>query len=607
MTSQGSIAEKLCDAAMKGDLRRGFTFVDEQGETFYSFGEIAEWAAQYAAAMLRLGLRRGERVALALPKSEEFVGAFLGAIHAGLVPVPMYPPQGLGKLGFYLEHARHILRASQSTLLITSAQVKTVLGSLIGGKTRFIRTVEGLGVDGTKAPLTRSNADDPAFLQFTSGSTSRPKGVLLTHGNIGANVGFFTEGLKANRDDVGCSWLPLYHDMGLIGFVLAPIFNCTPAVLMSPYVFLKRPVEWLRRISRHRATISFAPNFGYELCASRVRERDREALDLSSWRVAGCGAEPIQASTLERFHACFKSVGFDQKAFTAAYGLAENTLAVCFSSVGTPPQSERVSLHSLTSDGFAAPVDADDPSGIKLVNCGRPLRGQELAIVDGSGNRCAPRQVGEIVIRGPAVMRGYYNDSMATADVIKKGWLHTGDLGFLVDGELFVCGRIKDLIITAGRNYYPADIEWIASDVPGLRPGRVVAFGLTVAESDEGAERVVICAETKTRPLNRPALAEQVASHVLEALGLRVSEVLLLDRGSLPRTSSGKLQRNKTRELYLTGGLETASRNEGKLALFGHLAGSQWGFFKSRVNSAIFGWGPRLKPQPDDSQNGPVH
>jgi acyl-CoA synthetase (AMP-forming)/AMP-acid ligase II len=589
MAAPKSIPAALYDAASQGDSWRGFTFVSEEGEAFYSFEEMAGRTARYAAAMLRKGLHPGDRVALALPDNAEFVFSFLGAMHAGLVPVPMYPPQGLGKLGFYLEHARHILRVSGASLLITSAQVKTVLGSLIGGSLRSISTVQTLGVDDTAAPLARLRPEDTAFLQFTSGSTSRPKGVVLTHESLSTNTQCISAGLELNPDDVGCAWLPLYHDMGLIGFVMTPITNCIPVVLMSPFVFLKRPVEWLRRMTRHRATVSFAPNFGYGLCASRVRERDCETLDLSHWRVAGCGAEPIQISTLENFHARFKAVGFDHKAFTLAYGLAENTLAVTFSPLSTAPRSERVRWDELTADGFASAADLDDTSAVTVANCGRQFAGHEVAIFDSDGNRCGSRQVGEIVVRGPSMMKGYYNDPETTAATIKDGWLYTGDLGFLLDGELFVCGRIKDLIIVAGRNYHPSDVELVVSHVPGIRTGRVVAFSVSAPDRGDATERVVVCAETKVKQAQYESVAEQIKSRVMEALSLRVSEVVLLGRGCLPRTSSGKLQRNKTRELYLNGKLETASRNEGKLVLLWHLAGSQWGFLKKRMGAVVTG------------------
>lgn len=587
-SSQKCIPEALLDAAARNDPRRGLTFVSDESDAFYSFEQTAAIVARYAAAMLRGGLRPGDRVALALPDSAEFVFSFLGAMHAGLIPVPLYPPNGVGKLGFYLTHAQHILRASGASMLVTSSQIRAVLGSLLNGQLRSITTVQSLGLDDRQAPLARLRPDDLAFLQFTSGSTSRPKGVALTYGNLSANIKCFTDRVRASSDDVGCSWLPLYHDMGLIGFVLAPILNGSSVVLMSPFVFLKRPVEWLRRITTHRATISFAPNFGYGLCASRVRERDRESLDLSSWRVAGCGAEPIQLATLENFGAKFEPAGFDRKAFILAYGMAENTLAVTFSTPNAPPRAERIRIDSLSADGLATPADEDDTSAVSVANCGGSFEGHEVAIMDADGNLCAPRQVGEIVARGPSMMKSYYNDPAATAEALRDGWLHTGDLGYLSGGELFVCGRIKDLIIVGGRNYYPSDIEWVVSDVQGVRRGRVVAFGVADAGGNI-PERVVVCVETKLRPAKHESLAEEVRTRVLEVLGLKVTAVALLERGSLPRTSSGKLQRNRTRELYLSGKLAASIRDEGRLALAWRLAASQWGFLKRRFTSGAFG------------------
>jgi len=588
MTYASSIPASLCDGAAQGDPRRGFTFINEEGETFYSYQELADITARYAAAMLRRGLRHGDRVVLALPDNAEFVFAFLGAMHAGLVPVPIYPPQGLGKLSFYLSHSQHIVRTSGASMLITSPQVKTILGSLIGGNLRSIRTVETLGIDDIKAPPANLNSDDIAFLQFTSGSTSQPKAVVLTYGSLNANAKCIRDRLAIGPDDMGCAWLPLYHDMGLIGFVLAPIVNYRSSVLMPPMMFLKRPLEWLRQMSRFRANVSFAPNFAYGLCASRVRERDLEQLDLSNWRVAGCGAEPIQRATLESFSEKFASVGFRQNAFVYAYGLAENTLAVSFTAVGSRPHAEQVDVKALTEKKFARPVDeAENVSTTTVVSCGRPFADHEIKVLDDDGNVCAPRQVGEIVIRGPSMMKGYYNNAEMTNATIKKGWLHTGDLGFFLDGELFVCGRIKDLIIVSGRNYHPSDIEWVVSDVPGVRRGRVVAFGLQTEMTSDKTEQVIACVESKGNESRRELLTEAIKARVLEVLGLKITDVVYLERGSLPRTSSGKLQRNKTRDMYLKGQLETAFRNEGRLKLFAQVLYSQWGFLKSRITSAV--------------------
>ena len=588
MTHASSIPAFLCNAAAQGDPRRGFTFISEEGEAFYSFEDLAGITSKYAAAMLRQGLRRGDRVVLALPDNAEFVFSFLGAMHAGLVPVPIYPPQGLGKLSFYLSHSQHIVRTSGASMLITSPQIKTILGSLIGGNLRSIRTVQTLGIDDTKAPPANLTSDDIAFLQFTSGSTAQPKAVVLTYGSLTVNAKCIRDGLALTSDDFACGWLPLYHDMGLIGFVLAPIVNCRSSVLMPPMMFLKRPLEWLRQMTHFRASVSFAPNFAYGLCASRVRERDLEQLDLSNWRVAGCGAEPIQLATLENFSKKFAPVGFKQNAFLYAYGLAENTLAVSFTAVGTQPHVEQVEIKALTERRFAkTAIETENVSTTTVVSCGRPFADHEIKVLDDDGNVCAPRQVGEIVIRGPSMMKGYYNNAEVTNATIRDGWLHTGDLGFFLDGELFVCGRIKDLIIVSGRNYHPSDIEWVVSDVPGVRRGRVVAFGLQTQLTSEKTEQVIVCVESKTNESRRELLTEDIKARVLEVLGLKLAGVVYLERGSLPRTSSGKLQRNKTRDMYLRGQLETAFRNEGRLKLFAQVLYSQWRFLKDRITSAV--------------------
>ena len=591
MSPWSSVPAALRETAATARPDQGFTFIDEDGDTFCSFADVARRAGAYAAALVGTGLRTGDRVALALPSNQEFVFAFLGAMHVGLVPVPMYPPVSLGRLGFYLDQARHILHGSEAAVLLTAPRIKAALGSLIQRPLRTILTVAELGVNGTEAPLVDRRPEDPAFIQFTSGSTARPRGVVLTHANLAANIACIASGLKLRSDDVGCTWLPLYHDMGLIGFVLAPIRTRTPVVMMPPLFFLKRPIEWLRRISRHRGTIGFSPTFGYGLCASRIRPHHYEDLDLSSWRVAGCGAESIQMSVLEEFHRKFEKVGFAFTAFMPSYGLAESTLAVTFAPVGTPPRVDLVQLTKVSADGIAEPAGHDDTSAIRVTSCGRAFPEHQVRVLDERGVPCAPRIVGEIVIAGPSVMKGYYNDRAATDAVLSDGELRTGDLGYLVDGELFVCGRIKDLVIANGRNYHPTDIEWIVSQVPGTRRGRVVAFSIS-AGREEGPERVIVCVETqRTSPDGRDQIAEEVTARVREELGLRVSEVVLLDRGRLPRTSSGKLQRGRARELYVRGELQKANGYECPFALAGRLVASQWSLARLRLRSLLFGRG----------------
>lgn len=593
MNGRRTIVEALLDSAERYP-GKGYTFVSEKGDHFLSFADLAARAACTGAALRRQGLGRGDRVALALPDTIEFVTSFLGCMHAGLVPVPMYPPLRLGQLEHYLDHARHILDRAGASMMITSPPIKSVLGSLVDGQLRSITTVVSLEIGNDVPAPENTTLDDVAFLQFTSGSTARPKGVTLTYGNLAANAQCIAAGLHLGVDDVGCAWLPLYHDMGLIGFVLTPLYSGTPVIFLSPFLFLKQPAEWLRRMTRHRATISFAPNFGYGLCTSRVREKEMASLDLSSWRIAGCGAEPIQRKTLDAFARHFSPAGFRRRAFLLAYGLAESTLAVSFSPVDEEPAYDEIDFRGLSEDGVA--LDATDgAANVTLANCGRAFEGHEVAILDAEGEPLPEQRVGEIGLRGPSVMSGYWRDPEATDAATRNGWMLTGDQGFLSNGNLFVCGRNKELIIVAGRNYHPADIEWAASEVTGIRRGRLVAFGVTSVDADGStAERVVICVESKARGEARERIAAAVKERVLDSLGLKISEVVLLGRASLPRTSSGKLQRTKAREWYLAGRLEKAGEDASSLKLARMLVASQWGLLRGRMSSMFRG--PAILP-----------
>jgi len=577
-----TIPDAIINAAKESDTDKGYTFIADDGvnEAFFSFQELADTTARYAQALVGLGLQKGDRLGLILPQSKDFVFSFLGAMYAGLTPVPLSPPLNLGQLGFYLEHIKYILKASESSLLVTDPRIKRVLGSLLGGKLKKITTVDEINVGADALAFTPPRADDIAFIQFTSGSTARPKGVGLTHSNLIANAHCIMNlGLHADEHDVACSWLPLFHDMGLIGFVLSPLLARTSAVFLPPLRFLKRPVEWLQMITRHHGTITFAPNFAYGLCTKRIAEHKLEGIDLSRLRVAGCGAEPIELATLENFARKFSAVGFQKKSFLPCYGIAESTLAVTFIGLEESFKADCVSLEKLTQEGAAVPVECDSPGAVKVVCCGKPFTDHEIRITDEHGQTCEERQVGEITLRGPSVMQGYYNNKSATEEVYKDGWLHTGDLGYLQDGALYVCGRVKDLIIISGKNHYPMDIEWTASNVEGVRKGNVIVFG--VQEIGRSDERVVVCAETKAGPASYPDLEKKIKARVREVLGIKINEVVMLKPGSLPKTSSGKLQRRLARKRYLNN--ELASRSvTGKIGLLKHLTKSQWQFFKYR-------------------------
>jgi acyl-CoA synthetase (AMP-forming)/AMP-acid ligase II len=582
------IPRVLYEYTATADASRGYTFVGEDGrsEEFFSFADMSDRVAQYGAALLALGLKQGENVAMIIPDGQQFVFTFLGAMHVGLVPVPMCPPATLGKLTNYLGTTQFLVQKSEAAALICTSDIKRIIGSIRTPDLRRIVSVDDLPVDGTRASLANVSPDSPAFIQFTSGSTSRPKGVVLSHANLAANAHcIMTLGLNATPEDVGCTWLPFYHDMGLIGFVIAPLTTQTPVAFMQPLSFLKRPVDWLRMVSRHRGTIGFSPNFAYGLSTSRIKDKDLEGLDLSSWRIAGCGAEPIQLATLERFAERFECVGFKPEFFMPCFGMAESTLAVSFHDLSERPRAQRLRMDRLTRDAVAEPADAvGDFETAEFVSCGRPFEGHDVRIRLADGSFAEENCVGEVVLRGPSVMKGYYKDQKATDAAIQDGWLHTGDKGYLSNGELYVCGRIKDMIIVAGKNYYPTDIEWAAGEITGIRRGNVVAFGTGAFGS---AERVVVAAELKTTDPDVDALSKAIKSAVLEQVGVRVDEVVLLDAGAIPKTTSGKLQRAATKALYEEGKLEANARQDTRVDLARNVVASQLGLLRSRIRSTF--------------------
>jgi fatty-acyl-CoA synthase len=557
-----TVADALRDAARHRGERPSFTFADPRtDDRTYTWSSLLEAVRARAAALHALGLRKGDRVALVLPGAEDFVLNFLGAVLGGVVPVPMYPPVALGKVESYVKNVDHIVASSGARVLLVSRQVRPILGSALGtGAVEALRLVEDLDLN---APREGSepeiHPEDLCFLQYTSGSTSAPKGVRVTHRNLERNAwGIMREALRADPDvDIGLSWLPLYHDMGLIGFVIAPAFDTVHVVFLPTMEFVKRPSLWPERLHHHRATLTFAPNFAYALTARKVTDKDLATWDLSRVRVFGCGAEPIQPSTLRGFTERMASCGVNPQALTPCYGMAEATLAISFASAarGVLPV-DPVDLDALREGEARRP----DPAGgrlVEVVSCGRVLPGHAVAILGEDGRRLEDRQLGEIAFQGPSVADGYFNNPEATAGAFKDGWLHTGDLGYTADGEVYVCGRAKDMIIVHGRNYYPQDLEWTAQEVPGVRKGSVVAF----ACQPEGApsEQLVLVAEysARERPTDQAleALGKQVTQAVQAEHGLNAWKVVLIPAGTVPKTSSGKLQRRKTREQFEQGTL----------------------------------------------------
>lgn len=583
MTQLRTVPEALDWAAERAGA--GFTFVRDDGtEEDWSYARLADESRRIATALVERGMQKGDRVALVLPAAGEFVPVFLGVVRGGGVPVPLYPPMGLGQLGGYLDHAQHIVAAAKAKLLITNTQIRAVLGKLhaLVPELRQMLTFEELKGDAALFRDPGLRPEDTCFLQFTSGSTSRPKGVVVTHANLAHNCdAIMHSGLGTHEADRGLSWLPLFHDMGLIGFVLAPIHHRVPVTFMSPLMFLKRPATWLEYLSKHRGTITYGPNFAYAIAVKRVREREMEGLDLSCVRVAGCGAEPIQAETLRAFADKFAAVGFRASAFVPSYGMAENTLAIAFSQ-GIP--TDVVAADKLWGEGVAEPA-ANGGESVEIVGCGGAFPNHEIRIVHPESREpLEERRVGEIQIRGPSVMPGYFEDEESTRSAIDpEGWLSTGDLGYLADGHVFICGRQKDVIIVNGKNYYPTDLEWVAGEVEGIRTGNAIAFASF--REGLGREAVVIVAETREKD-GHDALATKVKNAVYGATGLMPDEVVIVEAGTIPKTSSGKVQRRKARQLYESGAL-VKLEGEGALKIAARVAESQLAHMRLRI------FGPR--------------
>jgi len=566
----------VLDSLAQADDESGLTFVGpDGGERTIGYRTLHAEIFARGRKLLASGVAPGDRIAIVIPEPDEFVLTFLGAVSAGLVPVPLYPPLALSKLDAYLESTARVLNAAAADLLVTTAQVEKVLWSVVGKAPtlRDLVTVQKLK-DRREAPAVRPTVlpSDPVFLQFTSGSTSTPKGVVVTHRSLLANTqAILTDGLATDpKKDVAVSWLPLYHDMGLIGFVLAPLLQRLPVVYIPTLQFVKRPVLWMETIHRHRATLTFAPNFAFARVTKRASEADVARWDLSCLRIVGCGAEPINAGTMRAFIDRFAKSGLRPEAVLPCYGMAEATLAMTF--VGL---DERMKVH-IGPDGHA-----------ENVSCGRPFPGHEIGIFGEDGTPVPEGAVGEIHFRGPSVAGGYFRDPELTARTFRKdGWLKTGDLGYLADGELYISGRSKDILIIHGRNYYPQGIEWSVEEVDGIRKGNVVAFSVPGVDTEE----IVVVAETaETDPEMRKALAHQVKVHLNTALSLVAADVVLLSVGELPKTTSGKLQRRKTREQYLAGtlaqeGVRTLGSTGDRLALARHYVAS----LASRVTHRAF-------------------
>lgn len=584
-----TLVEILRQRAQYQPHRRAYTFlVDGECEEISRTYSELDLQARAVAAQLQSLAETGQRALLLFPPGLEFISAFMGCLYSGVIAVPVYPPHP-ARVERHIPRILGITRNAKPAIVLTTHAILEKTEIFFNGAPE-LRNMTWLSTDtineaqAAKWQAPPLNSDTPAFLQYTSGSTTAPRGVMLNHGNLMHNERMIRQGMEQSSDSLVVGWLPLYHDMGLIGNVLQPLFTGYPCILMSPVTFLQRPFRWLQAISRFRATTSGGPNFAYDLCVKKVIPEQRTLLDLSAWELAFVGAEPINHETLERFANYFAPCGFRPEAFYPCYGLAEATLFVS----GGAKQARHIVRSFPHAPNQDSPQSGDDfkrNGKRQLVGCGHTVMDQEIVIADPHTLiESPPGQEGEIWVAGPNVAPGYWNNKDETERVFQaylantrtRPFLRTGDLGILKDGELFVTGRIKDLVIIDGTNHYPQDIEWaVDQSHPALRAGCCAAFSI---EAD-GREQLVIAAEVepRCRPADdlpnsdqanpaanhnrRPIIVEEVVKAIRQTVSrqfdLAVYDVVLLKAGAVFKTSSGKVMRHACRAAYLNGSLET--------------------------------------------------
>lgn len=525
------------------------------GEEFrLSYGELAAEAHGIAAGLLHLGLASGDRVSLMLPTGKDYLAAYFGCLYMGAVPTPIYPPVRPAELMQHLRRQAGILRNADAKLLIVDERVHAAgrLLQLKVGTGIRLRMVSDLAREAAEA-LPDTRGTELALLQYTSGSTGDPKGVALTHANLIANIRAIAEVVAPTPDDVFVSWLPLYHDMGLIGAWLSSLVYGVPFVLMSPLRFLARPERWLWAIHRHRGTLTAGPNFAYQLCIDQIEASKLARLDLSSLRMAANGSEPVSPETVRRFLEQMKPYGFRADAMCPAYGLAENGVGLTISRPGSAPVIDRIDRRKFEVDGSAIPLGKDAPDALEFVSCGQPFPKNEIRIVGRTGE-LPERKEGELEFRGPSATSGYLNNPDKNRELFDGPWLRTGDLAYIADGSLFVTGRTKDIIIRAGQHIYPHEVEEKVGALPGLRRGCVAAFGSKDVRT--GTEKLVVVAESVEKQQEHvSALRQSIASAVEDLLGTPPEEIVLVPPGTVPKTPSGKIRRTFARQLYEREGL----------------------------------------------------
>ncbi len=541
----------------------GLNFHSAQGELTeaLSYRSLRDDALNLAYRLKGLGLARGTSIAVIAATHPDCVRIFFACQYAGLVPVPMPLPFAFGGRESYVAHIELLVDESEARAVFAPEPLVSWLKPMADARGMSVcGTVDDLSrMEMSDATLPEIVPEDTAYLQFSSGSTRFPKGVVIQHRALMANVvGILTQGMEIRPHDRAVSWLPLYHDMGLVGFLLSPLAGQVSVDLLTTQDFARRPRLWLHLLSRNRGTVSYSPSFGYDLCTRRQRTIERDSLDLSSWRIAGIGGDMIRPGVLSQFAKTFASCGFSERAFLPSYGMAEATLAITFAPVGRGVETETIDRERLEQDGAIVPRDASDASARTVVHCGLPLKGHKVEVRGPDGTVLGDRQVGHIFAWGPSIMLAYKGRPVETQESLSDdGWLETGDLGYRLGETLVITGRAKDLIIINGRNIWPQDLEWtVERAVPQVRTGDCAAFSI----DENGSEVLVIAVEARgvaDAAAGRSLMAE-VRDAVMSGHGLD-SRILLVPPGTLPYTSSGKLSRAKMRQNYLAAALPTVA------------------------------------------------
>jgi fatty-acyl-CoA synthase len=555
-----SQARRVADFATLGEAldyaaegRRGLNFHDARGTLVqaYPYAELRQDALANARRFVALGLKPGDRVALVAETGPEFAAAFFGAVYAGLWPVPLPLPTSFAGRDSYVDQLKVQLDSSDPALFLYPAELAPMTEAAIGDGVQA-RAWETLGeIETGDAELPAASPDDIAYLQYSSGSTRFPHGVAVTHRALLDNLRAHGVGLSIGGTDRVISWLPWYHDMGLVGCLLSPVANQTSVDYLKTEDFARRPLAWLDLITRNPGTtLSYSPTFGYDICSRRMSSQTRAAdrFDLSRWRIAGNGADMIRPDVMQAFVDGFADAGFKASAFCPSYGLAEATLAV---SLMPPGEGIRVELVAESKLSGGETTDRKQPKRFRaVVNCGRPVIGMEIEVRGADGEILADRSIGKLWVKGASVMAGYYRDQEATDACMVDGWLDTGDMGYMSGGYVFIVGRAKDMIIINGRNHWPQDIEWAVEQLPGFKSGDIAAFALTGPSGEETPAVLVHCRVSD--PKERGRLRDDIRERVRAITGMSPIVELVPPR-TLPRTSSGKLSRTKARNLYLSG------------------------------------------------------